>query len=483
MAKAFATKLLSLVFTVAGVVAAQSAPSGPAQSALQPAQSAKPPFDPNAPIQLMPAPSRKEMPAPSAPTRKGIPEIAKGANGAILTIVIANNDKPIAQGTGFLVSQDGVIVTNYHVIANGNTAFVKFFDGTALPVDGVLAADKVRDLAIVKIHGKNFPALTLGNSDRVQIGEDVVAIGSPLGLERTVSNGILSGVRKDEEAGGKFLQITAPITHGSSGGPLFNMMGEVVGITTLGFEGAGNLNFAIPINDAKNLLHNQSATLQNLPNETPSNDPPVAKAPPNIPPSPREPSTKVIVARGTTFDQMCEAMKYCLKNSADKIRLPDGSVYGCPEIIATKEEYDKKCNTNPEDKTSACVIYKNIMAEIAPETRWYSDLLGGEFQIKVDSGLIRIITIRPPNETVLRIYHLSPASFSHDIILDIKTDAYDLGGTLVSHVECEKKGTKMVVSVTTLELHAVSDYEFVGSIGVADDTCEAKITPITFTSK
>ena len=212
--------------------------------------------------------------------RKDIPAIARAANGAIVTIVMANNDKPFAQGTGFLVGSDGVIVTNYHVIETGNRAAVKFSDGTILPVDGVLAADKVRDLAIVKVHGKTFRTLTLGNSDRIQVGEEVVAIGNPLGLELTVSNGILSGVRTDKEAGGKFLQTTTPITHGSSGGPLFNMMGEVVGITTLGFEGAGNLNFAIPVNDAKLLLSNRSAKLQNLPNES------EPKESPNVPPIP-----------------------------------------------------------------------------------------------------------------------------------------------------------------------------------------------------
>jgi hypothetical protein len=180
---------------------------------------------------------------------------------------MANDDKPIATGTGFLVRQDGVIVTNYHVIETGNVAVVKFSDGTALPVDGVLASDKLRDLAIIKIHGKNFRTLTLGNSDRVQIGEEVVAIGNPLGLELTVSNGILSGVRTVEKVGGKFLQITAPISHGSSGGPLFNMAGEVVGITSMYFEGGENLNFAIPVNDAKRLLLNRSAALSKLPNE------------------------------------------------------------------------------------------------------------------------------------------------------------------------------------------------------------------------
>jgi hypothetical protein len=203
----------------------------------------------------------------TAPLRKDIPAIAKAANGAIVTIITAANDKPVAQGTGFVVSANGVIVTNYHVIATGNVAVVKFPDGTVLTVDGVLAADKVRDLAIIKIHGKSFRTLTLGNSDHIQVGEEVVAIGNPLGLELTVSNGILSAVRTDKEEGGKLLQVTAPISPGSSGGPLFNMAGEVIGITTLFLKGGENLNFSIPINDAKRLLSNQPTKLQNLPNE------------------------------------------------------------------------------------------------------------------------------------------------------------------------------------------------------------------------
>jgi len=184
-----------------------------------------------------------------------------------VTIVMANGDKPIALGTGFLVRQDGVIVTNYHVIATGNVAVVKFADGTISPVDGVLAAEKVRDLAVIKIHGRTFPTLTLGNSEQIQVGEEVVAIGNPLGLELSVSNGIVSGIRTDKEKGGELLQITAPISHGSSGGPLFNMFGEVIGINAMFLEGGENLNFAIPVNDAKRLLQNQSTRLQPLPNE------------------------------------------------------------------------------------------------------------------------------------------------------------------------------------------------------------------------
>jgi V8-like Glu-specific endopeptidase len=221
--------------------------------------------------------------AQSAPPRKDIPSIAKAANGAIVTIITAANDKPIAQGTGFLVSADGVIVTNYHVIATGNVAIVKFPDDTAFPVDGVLAADKVRDLAIIKIHGKTFRTLALGDSDDIQVGEEVVAIGNPLSLESTVSNGIISGVRTSKEQRGKFLQTTAPISPGSSGGPLFNMRGEVVGINTMYLEGGENLNFAIPVSDAKRLLATQSSALRSLPNKVEKEpEPPMSKPHPPV---------------------------------------------------------------------------------------------------------------------------------------------------------------------------------------------------------
>jgi S1-C subfamily serine protease len=200
--------------------------------------------------------------------RKDIPAISKAANGAIVSIVMSDKDhKPLAQGSGFVVSQDGIIVTNYHVIAQGTSAVIKLPDGAFYAVDGVLASDKARDIAVIKAHGQNFRTLTLGNSDRVQVGEEVVAIGNPLSLESTVSNGIVSGIRAVEEDGSNYLQITAPISPGSSGGPLFNMAGEVVGITTMYLKGGENLNFAVPINQAKPLLHNNISTLTNLPNE------------------------------------------------------------------------------------------------------------------------------------------------------------------------------------------------------------------------
>jgi V8-like Glu-specific endopeptidase len=208
------------------------------------------------------------MGAQSAPPRKDIPAIAKAANGAIVSIIMSDKDgHAISQGTGFLISKDGRIVTNYHVIESGSSAIVKLPDGAFYVVDGVLAFDKARDVAVIKAHGENFRTLTLGNSDQVQVGEEVVAIGSPLSLESTVSNGIVSGIRTEGDLGREFLQVTTPISPGSSGGPLFNMAGEVVGITTLYLKGGENLNFAIPINDAKHLLLAKSSELQNFPNE------------------------------------------------------------------------------------------------------------------------------------------------------------------------------------------------------------------------
>jgi hypothetical protein len=206
--------------------------------------------------------------AQSSPTQKGIPAIAKAANGAVVSIVMSDKDgRPIAQGTGFLVSRDGLVVTNYHVIQHGSSAVIKLPDGAFFVVDGVLAADEARDIAVIKAHGDNFRTVALGDSDRLQVGEEVVAIGNPLSLESTVSNGILSGLRSIEQEGGKLLQITAPISPGSSGGPLFNMAGEVVGITTLHIKGGENLNFAIPINDLKPMLQTSFSKLANFPDK------------------------------------------------------------------------------------------------------------------------------------------------------------------------------------------------------------------------
>ena len=236
-------------------------------------------------------------------TNKGrhldIPAISREANGAVVSIVMSDKDgRPIAQGSGFLIRKDGHIVTNYHVIKTGSSAFAKLPNGALFAVDGVLASDKDRDVAIIKAHGNDFRTLALGDSDRLQVGEEVVAIGNPLSLESTVSNGIVSAIRAVEDEGGKFVQITAPISPGSSGGPLFNMAGEVVGITTSHIKGGENLNFAIPINDVKPMLRATFSKVSALPNE---------------------PETETVTADQTTGASLPDTLKWIVDSSADGV--------------------------------------------------------------------------------------------------------------------------------------------------------------------
>ena len=123
----------------------------------------------------------------AAPLRKDIPSIAKAAKGAVVSVIKSDDDgHPITQGNGFVVSKDGHIVTNYHVIQSCSSAIVKLPDGAFFVVDGMLAFDKTRDVAVIKAHGESFRTVTFGDSSRVQVGEEAVAIGNPLSPESTV---------------------------------------------------------------------------------------------------------------------------------------------------------------------------------------------------------------------------------------------------------------------------------------------------------
>src|SRR5271163_2402704 len=121
---------------------------------------------------LLAAMSGQNAPTTNKGRHLDIPAISREANGSIVSIVMSNKDgHPIAQGSGFLISKDGHVVTNYHVIKNGASAIVKLPDGAFFVVDGVLASDKNRDVAVIRAHGGNFRTLTLGNSDQIQVGE------------------------------------------------------------------------------------------------------------------------------------------------------------------------------------------------------------------------------------------------------------------------------------------------------------------------
>jgi serine protease Do len=149
--------------------------------------------------------------------QEGVADVVKRSSDAVVLIVISNSaGEETALGSGFLVSADGEIVTNYHVIKEAHSAIVKLSNGAFFPANGVLASDADKDLAIIKVSGKNLPFLTLGDLDKLHVGDHVVAIGSPLGLEGTASDGIVSALR--DVANMQWIQTTAPVSHGNSAG-------------------------------------------------------------------------------------------------------------------------------------------------------------------------------------------------------------------------------------------------------------------------
>jgi len=166
-------------------------------------------------------------------------------NSVVLIVVSDESGRPSAEGSGFIASPDGKIVTNHHVIAGAHSAIAKLNNGAFFEVAGVLADDPEHDIAVVKVTGKNLPYISLAGADSVSVGDHVVAIGSPLGLENTVSDGIISSFR-DDDKGHSWIQTTAPVSHGNSGGPLLTMDAKVAGVVTWKATNGENLNFAVP---------------------------------------------------------------------------------------------------------------------------------------------------------------------------------------------------------------------------------------------
>ncbi len=186
---------------------------------------------------------------PSPP--RAVSDIAHDSVKSVVTIVTADAaGRTMGRGSGFFVSTDGKIVTNYHVIAGADSAIVKLSDGGIYGVEGIVGDDKGKDVAVLKLKasGREFPFLPRGDAGQVKVGDQIVAIGSPLGLEGTVSTGVISATKRTLPGFDiEFLQITAPTSPGSSGGALLNSNGEVVGIPFEQMVSGQNLNFAIPI--------------------------------------------------------------------------------------------------------------------------------------------------------------------------------------------------------------------------------------------
>lgn len=161
------------------------------------------------------------------------------------------------KGSGFIVSEDGYILTNNHVVADADKIEVTLADGTSYPAE-IVGTDPTFDLAVIKIGAKGLPVLELGDSENVRVGEWVVAIGNPYGFESTVTVGVISAKDRSVRARNLnfdgFLQTDAAINPGNSGGPLLNLDGEVIGINTAIIPYAQGIGFAVPVNMAKQVL-------------------------------------------------------------------------------------------------------------------------------------------------------------------------------------------------------------------------------------
>lgn len=185
---------------------------------------------------------------------------------------------PSGLGSGFIINEDGFLITNFHVIEGETQLSVEVYHQTGGELERksykqirIIAINKFGDVALLKIDDKEAPKfkyVLLGSADALAVGEGVFAIGSPLGLERTVTEGILS-TKTRQMAGELFLQTTTQINPGNSGGPLFNMRGEVVGITNMKITFGEGLGFAIPVESVKYFLDHREAFAYS--NDNPSN--------------------------------------------------------------------------------------------------------------------------------------------------------------------------------------------------------------------
>jgi putative serine protease PepD len=221
----------------------------------------------NAPAKL--TSTSTTVPTTSGSANQPIVQIAASASPAVVTITATGNggsgrNSGASIGSGMIVTSDGYILTNRHVIANGGTLTVQLSDGRQF--DGtVVGTDPTHDVAVVKITATGLPTVTLGNSDNLQIGQLAIAIGDPLGtFAGTVTTGIVSGTGREidvqDVTTGRpvhltgLIQTDAAINEGNSGGPLINAAGQVIGINTATDSSAEGIGFAVPINTAVTLL-------------------------------------------------------------------------------------------------------------------------------------------------------------------------------------------------------------------------------------
>jgi S1-C subfamily serine protease len=192
-------------------------------------------------------------------------EVFKKVNPSIVYIETYNKyNEKVASGSGVIVSKDGTVVTNHHVIVDvTEIAYVKvrLHNGQVYETDQVIGFDAIRDLAVLKINGPtNLTPIVIGDSNKIATGEKIFALGSPLGIQNSVTEGIISN-KNIVDNKMSFIQFTAPISPGNSGGALVNIYGELIGINVAHYIKGQNMNLAIPVKDYKVLNKTKLMTI------------------------------------------------------------------------------------------------------------------------------------------------------------------------------------------------------------------------------
>lgn len=190
-------------------------------------------------------------------------EIAAENSASVVAVNIMRKDG-VFTGTGFVVAENGLIATNKHVVENALYINITFNSGVVSGAGQVLAVHPSADLALIQIEARGLPSVYLGDSDYVRPGEVITVIGNPRRLQNTVSGGLVSAVRIMDAAGPVMQQISAPISPSSSGSPVFNREGDVIGVATFTYKGKQNqnLNFSVPVNYLKDLMRSRGVTPQ-----------------------------------------------------------------------------------------------------------------------------------------------------------------------------------------------------------------------------
>ena len=352
---------------------------------------AKPQVDP---LPVQPKPVKPQPPAEPKPalTPQEIYKIAKGST-VVLGIVDAQVN-PLARGSGFFVGPNQ-IATNYHVIEailnEGAVGGAKLVGKEEIyAIEKIVAHSKNHDLAIVKVRevkitGIDVPALPLGDSDAVQIGDKVYVAGNPEGLEGTFSDGIISAIRGNSTD--KIFQMTAPISPGSSGGPVLNNSGKVIGISVGGMEHGQNLNFAIPVNYLKVIMPTTPTPAE----PEPVNPPPVE---PN--PQPRLDTLEkgVKLYEQAKYNEAIKVLSSAIRELEDPERQAEAYLYlGCSKRgfgegnDKVREHFEESIRHNPNQKLPPRVGKDHpIFAELLEEVR------------KELTGELTVISLLPQTE-------------------------------------------------------------------------------------